>query len=364
VLHWHFTSYELIQDSDFDPKTVYDAIYHPSCLRSLVGSFKERSYAEKEAVKRAEDQEQSIKRHLATYFVDMTLGKPAAQVHRENVGGLGIPWLLLQSNSTCLWCLRRKPENTLSCGHAICNVCVRIYGDEMPIMDCQYHIGTCLLCRSGNRTVRLKPFPAGERILAIDGGGTRGVIPLDIMAIIQGMIGSELQIQDFFDIAFGTSVGKLHVQISQIVRLEHGTGGLIVCILFLRGMPVSQCVHVFDALARKLFERPQGRMNFIKRLRLSLKGWYRDGHYDANALEDCLKEYLGIDDRMFGYQPGILATKVGIIAATIGNASPVIFTNYNGPGAKKEECGKVECCARRQKTEQKIRVYARSSGES
>ncbi len=364
MLHWHFTSYELIQDSDFDSKTVYDAIYRPSCLRSLVGSFKERSYTEQEAVKRAEDQEQSIKSHLATYFVDMTLVKLAAQVHRENVGGLGIPWLLLQSNSTCLWCLRRKPENTLSCEHAICNVCVRIYGDEMPIMDCQYHIETCLLCRSGNRTVRLKPFPAGERILAIDGGGTRGVIPLDIMTIIQGMIGSELQIQDLFDIAFGTSVDKLHVQISQIVRLKHETEGLIVCILFLRGMPVSQCVHIFDVLARKLFERSQGRMNFIKRLRLSLKGWYRDGHYDANALEDCLKEFLRIDDRMFGYQPGILATKVGTIAATIGNASPMIFTNYNGPGAKKEECGKVECSVRRQKTEQKIRVYARSSGES
>jgi len=103
----------------------------------------------------------------------------------------------------------------------------------------------------------------------------------------------------------------------------------------------SECVDIFDALARKLFQRPQGRTNFIKRLRLSLKGWYRDGHYDANALEDCLKDNLGVDDRMFGYQHGIHATKVGVIAATIGNASPVIFTNYNGPGARKEECGEA-----------------------
>ena len=53
------------QDSDFDPKTVYDAIYHPSCLRSLVGLFKERLNSEDEAVKQAEDQEQCIRRHLA-----------------------------------------------------------------------------------------------------------------------------------------------------------------------------------------------------------------------------------------------------------------------------------------------------------
>jgi len=105
--------------------------------------------------------------------------------------------------------------------------------------------------------VRLKPFFADERILTIDEKDTRDVISLDIMTIIQSMIESELQIQDFFDIAFDTSVDKLHVQISQIVRLEHETEDLIVCILFLRGMSVSQCVHVFDALTRKLFEWSQ-----------------------------------------------------------------------------------------------------------
>ncbi len=205
----------------------------------------------------------------------VSFGKTAAQVHEENVGDLGIPWSQLQSNSTCLWCTRWKPEPTLSCAHAICNVCVRIYGDEMPIVDCQYRISTCLLCRSRNCIVRLKPFFAGERILAIDGGGTRGVIPLDILAMIQGMMGSELQIQDLFDLAFGTSVGKLHVPISQDVGIKTKIGGLIVCILFLRGIPAPQCVHIFDALARKLFERPQGRTNFLKRfgrvLRLEAK---------------------------------------------------------------------------------------------
>ena len=69
---------------------IYDAIYHSSYLRLLVGSFKERSYAEKEIVKRVKDQEQSIKRHLIAYFVNMTLNKLATQVHRENVSDLDI----------------------------------------------------------------------------------------------------------------------------------------------------------------------------------------------------------------------------------------------------------------------------------
>ena len=53
------------------------------------------------------------------------------------------------------------------------------------------------------------------------------------------MIKSELQIQNFFDIAFDTSVNKLHVQISRIVRLKDETENLIICILFLRDMSIS-----------------------------------------------------------------------------------------------------------------------------
>ncbi len=108
-------------------------------------------------------------------------------------------------------------------------------------------------------------------MLTIDERDTHDVISLDIMTIIQNMIESELQIQDFFDIAFDTSVDKLHIQISRIVRLKHETEDLIVCILFLRDMSISQCVHVFNALTRKLFERSQERTNFIKRLHLFLK---------------------------------------------------------------------------------------------
>ena len=208
----------------------------------------------------------------------------------------------------------------------------------MPTTECQYYLSTCLLCGSGSCSARLKPFSAGERVLAIDGGGTHGVIPLEIMATIQETMGSCLQLQDLFDIAFGTSVGKFRAA-EPSPRLISVPGGLLVCILFLRNMPVMECTQVFDNLARKLFGRPQGPTNFVKRARLLLRGWYKDGHYDANALEELLKQYLGHSDRMFGFQPGVLRTKVGVVAATIGNASPVIFTNYNGLGARKDVCG-------------------------
>ena len=75
-------------------------------------------------------------------------------------------------------------------------------------MNCQYHIRICFLCQSDSRIVRLKSFSAEERILTIDGGGIRRMIPLNILLIIERMMENEMQIQNLFNIAFGTSVGQ------------------------------------------------------------------------------------------------------------------------------------------------------------
>lgn len=141
----------------------------------------------------------------------------------------------------------------------------------MPIMKCQYHIDTCLLCHFGNRIVRLKPFSADDRIISIDEEGTRDVILLEKLAIIQDIMEPKLELQDLFDIAFGTSVGKLSFRSQDVFNYNNETESLIVCILFLRCVPVAQCVQIFDTLARKLFERPQERRNIITKLRLFLK---------------------------------------------------------------------------------------------
>ena len=46
---------------------------------------------------------------------------------------------------------------------------------------------------------------------------------------------------------------------------------------------------------------------------------------------------------------------MGIIAAIIRNTSPVIFTNYNGPGVKKEEYGKVSIMRRGKRLNNRLR---------
>lgn len=103
--------------------------------------------------------------------------------------------------------------------------------------------------------------------------------------------------------------------------------------LFLRRMPVPQCIRVFEDLAKQLFERPQGHATMFGRLCHLLKSWYTDECCDANALETFLRAYMGSTGRMFDHHPSIFPTKVGVTAATV-DADPIIFTNYNGMDAR------------------------------
>ena len=115
----------LTEDLDFDLKMIYDALYYFSCFASLVNAFNQPSDFQTQAVKQAENRKHDIKTHLTVLFTDMvSFDKTAAQLHQKTIGDFDVPWMQLQNNSICLWCLRQKSENSLFCHHVICNVCV------------------------------------------------------------------------------------------------------------------------------------------------------------------------------------------------------------------------------------------------
>jgi patatin-like phospholipase/acyl hydrolase len=57
--------------------------------------------------------------------------------------------------------------------------------------------------------ISLMPLTAGIRLLSLDGGGVRGVIPLVYLEFLQDRL-AELQVplRDVFDFVCGTSAGK------------------------------------------------------------------------------------------------------------------------------------------------------------
>ena len=83
-----------------------------------------------------------------------------------------------------------------------------IFGLPVRGKECHFKVDTCILCLTqGKLIAKLKPATAGARILSVDGGGIRGVKPLEFLGLLQASVGSSLQVQDLFEQAFGTSSG-------------------------------------------------------------------------------------------------------------------------------------------------------------
>jgi hypothetical protein len=183
----------------FDPKEVFRTLYKPFCLKALAQAYNSGSFTDHMCEK--------IEKHAEIMFAN-SAHMSAAKLHSSNLKSHNLQWAQIKSNRTCLCCIRRRPEHFLDCGHSICDICVRIFGKVQGTIESQFTLRACVLCdRRVSSTIVLKPVTAGIRILSIDGGGVRGVIPLEFLRSIQDTLGPGCPIQSFFDLAFGTSAG-------------------------------------------------------------------------------------------------------------------------------------------------------------
>lgn len=135
--------------------------------------------------------------------------RPTTQ-HMERLNDIQKYLKSIRSHKTCLSCLLRAPEKVFSCGHAICDLCVRTFGQTNPECKDEFSFPNCMLCGEQNHkpVISLIPATAGVRLLSLDGGGIRGVIPLVYLQFLQESL-TELQVglRDLFDFVCGTSAG-------------------------------------------------------------------------------------------------------------------------------------------------------------
>jgi len=143
---------------------------------------------------------------------------PSAEIHRGNLARYKACWANLHSSSTCLACLRRRPQYRLHCKHIICENCVLVFGESCKEDPWVFGIRQCLLCEEAmleEVIVRTHPPTAGVGVLCIDGGGVRGVVPLKMLKRIQNQIGLPIPFQRFIKVAFGISSGTSAQQLRQ-----------------------------------------------------------------------------------------------------------------------------------------------------
>jgi hypothetical protein len=121
------------------------------------------------------------------------------------------PWLsTIKTYKTCLACLQRTPEFKFSCSHMICEYCCVELGQRVDRDPDLFTFATCSLCSEDcNIQIRIKPATAGLRVLSIDGGGIRAVVPIQFLRALEQAIGLDMPVQEHFDLSFGTSSGTV-----------------------------------------------------------------------------------------------------------------------------------------------------------
>lgn len=132
------------------------------------------------------------------------------ELHLHRLTNLYGKFAFPPSGESCFSCLQHKPMYCLPCGHWACQICIKIFyscSSKDPWLFC---VDKCILCGldTAGLRIRVKPDTASIRVLSIDGGGTRGRIPLEFLQILQDSIGLPYPVQRNFDVVYGTSSGK------------------------------------------------------------------------------------------------------------------------------------------------------------
>jgi hypothetical protein len=242
----------------------------------------------------------------------------------------------LKSSRRCFSCFMCVPEKVFQCGHAICNTCVRRFGHNVTGSRHSFRMLQCILCgfyQTQKKTIfHLLPPTAGLRVLCLDGGGVRGVIPLVFLQHLENdlkPLGCDLW--DMFDYVGGTSAGEL-MTLSPccVLKLINRLGGLIAIGIFLMHWSPTECLERFENLATEIFKSDYegSKLSWSQSLHRLLRVYVQDHRYSLSPVERAFVSTIGPTEKMFN--PLQTDTKVAVMSTSVKANTPCVISNYNG----------------------------------
>ena len=153
------------------------------------------------------------------------------------------------------------------------------------------------------------PGGRGIRVLAIDGGGTRGILGLEVLDELEKQAGNK--ICEIFDIIVGVS-----------------TGGILATLLGAKRKSVDECKAIYLEISRQLFN--QGRLSGVSGLLLS------HSYYNSKKWVEILKKVLGEDVLIINTSRSPNSPKIAIVSSIVNapQLQPFIFRNYELPAGR------------------------------
>ncbi|KAK3996362.1 hypothetical protein QBC44DRAFT_403535 [Cladorrhinum sp. PSN332] len=240
----------------------------------------------------------------------------------------------IKKQRTCLACLSNAPTNMLPCKenqHGICEDCIRRYAGSKRHQSI-VKLNRCPLgCHLAQTpwSIRVKPKTAGPRVLALDGGGIRGIIQLAILLEIERAIGLQIPIQEFFDLVIGT-----------------GSGSIVALGVFVKGWTIDGAIERFASFSEDAFSL---RTALSVPVFSKLAEPFCDYRYKDVDLKAAVIGSFREEGYMFGQSKGQARkrhgdrAKVGVVTSQEGRHGPCLIANYsrnpvsrpqNGPGAR------------------------------
>jgi hypothetical protein len=123
------------------------------------------------------------------------------------------------------------------------------------------------------------------RLLALDGGGVRGLSMLQILKQLMDIIDPQSPPNpcDYFDMIGGTSTGGLAAELVYNTGFIANEYSLIAIMLGRLQMTVDECIDAYVLLSDRVFQK--------RRHRVTIKGKVQ-GRFDSDELEQAIKEIV------------------------------------------------------------------------
>lgn len=192
-----------------DPHAVFQTLYHDPVLRA----FRHRQAPR--FSKSVPELVSLIEQEFVTQYHLYASGEQSSiEYRRQHLLSTNHELCRVQSDKICLYCLVRTAQHSQVCCHTICDLCPQLFGNAAPDAEYQFSMVGCLLCNSrAVTTIDVLPPTMNPTVLAIDGGGVRGGIPLEYLLLIQESLGPECKLADLVDLAVGSSSGEYRLSI-------------------------------------------------------------------------------------------------------------------------------------------------------
>ncbi|KAF5707899.1 hypothetical protein FMUND_10882 [Fusarium mundagurra] len=236
--------------------------------------------------------------------------------HLNYLATLRDRWRSHKVQDYCPACILRRPEYGLPCGHMYCEHDVRLLGRKIGRET--FAVEECICCQTRFAGVifRFRPETRGIRILALDGGGVRGIMILKCLQLLQTRLRDFLpgmDIIELFDVCVGTS-----------------TGGICALSLAHKGIPVKEAIQEFTDLSKRVFVTQP---IWARALNLVARG----SVYGSPAIDEPLKSHYGAST-LSDYSPASARAAKILVTVTGTPSGDHVMSNFNGVGLDASHC--------------------------